>query len=148
MGMELSDIHDAVPALNKQKGAQIHATLSHLQAGSVGMRADWSLKPTPELNYHPLEGKGLPNASAGLDDSFIRVERQMMVGLPKDKDGVGAFAFCIRIAVYRLLDMARDPELRAGVARALKTMPADVAAYKDLASARGPLVERLEASAL
>jgi hypothetical protein len=143
MGMELKDIHAVVPGLNEGMGGMIGGVMSHLKPGVVGMRADWSLKASTELNHHLLENRRLPDASATLDDSFIRVERQMMVDLPPIEDVASGIAFCIRYALYRIADMAKDPDLRAGVARALRTMPDDVADYKGLAAARWPLADAL-----
>ena len=143
MGKELSDIHAVVPGLNSHLGAKIGGAMVNMKPGSIGMRADWSLKKSTVLNHHPLQYLPLPDASATLENSFIRVERQMMVGLPEVADATRGIAFCIRYALYRVADMAADPALREGVARALATMPADVAAYKGLSTARGPLAAAL-----
>lgn len=143
IGMELADIHDVVPGLNAGLGNKIGAAMAGLKSGLTGMRADWSLKASTDLNHHPLRNMRLPDASSTPDNSFIRVERQMMVGLPEARDAAAGIAFCIRYALYKVADMAEDPELRAGVARALRTMPDEVAEYKGLATARGPLAERL-----
>lgn len=143
MGMELRDIHAVVPGLNEGVGGMIGGAMGHLKPGTVGMRADWSLKASTVLNHHPLQRMRLPDASATPDDSFIRVERQMMIGLPETPDAAAGIAFCIRYALYRVADMANDPDLRAGVGRALRTMPDDVAAYKGLSDARGALVADL-----
>jgi hypothetical protein len=143
MGMELKDIHAVVPGLNERMGTMIAGAMGNLKPTIIGMRADWSLKASTVLNHHPLQGMKLPDGSATPESSFIRVERQMMVGLPAVEGAASGIAFCIRYALYRVADMAKDPDLRAGVARALRTMPADVAEYKGLATARGPLAERL-----
>jgi hypothetical protein len=143
MGMELKEIHAVVPGLNERMGAMISAFMANLKPGSIGMRADWSLKASTDLNHHPLKNLPLPDASSTPENSFIRVERQMMVGLPAVEDAAAGIAFCIRYALYRVADMAKDPDLRAGVARALRTMPADVAEYKGLTTARAPLLTEL-----
>jgi hypothetical protein len=143
MGMRLQDIHAVVPGLNERMGGMIGGAMGNLKPTSVGMRADWSLKASTDLNHHPLKNMPPPDATSTPDDSFIRVERQMMVGLPETPDAATGIAFCIRYALYRIADMAKDPDLRAGVARALRTMPDDVAEYKGLATARGPLAKRL-----
>lgn len=144
MGMELKDIHAVVPGLNGRLGAQIEGALVHLKPGPVGMRADWSLKSSTDLNHHPLQHIPLPDASATLESAYVRVERQMMVGLPETADAARGIAFCIRYALYRVADMAADPELKEGFLRTLRTMPDDVLEYKNLSAARDPLVEQLE----
>lgn len=143
IGMELADIHDVVPGLNAGLGNKIGAAMAGLKSGLTGMRADWSLKASTDLNHHPLRNMRLPDASSTPENSFIRVESQMMVGLPEAEDAAAGIAFCIRYALYKVADMAEDPELRAGVARALRTMPDEVAAYKGLATARQPLADAL-----
>jgi hypothetical protein len=145
LGMELKDIHAVVPGLNPTMGGMIGGAMGNLKPGTIGMRADWSLKASTELNHHPLRNMPLPDALATPDNSFIRVERQMMVGLPETGDATAGIAFCIRYALYRVADMANDPDLRAGVERSLGTMPDDVADYKGLAAARAPLVAGLRA---
>ncbi len=145
IGMELRDIHAVVPGLNEGMGGMIGGAMGHLKSGTVGMRADWSLKASTDLNHHPLRNMRLPDASSTPDDSFIRVERQMMAGLPENDDAAAGIAFCIRYALYRISDMAKDPDLREGVMRALRTMPDDVADYKGLMAARAPLVAGLGA---
>ena len=146
MGMRLQDIHAVVPGLNERMGGMIGGAMGNLKPTSVGMRADWSLKASTDLNHHPLKNMPPPDATSTPDDSFIRVEHQMMVGLPETPDAATGIAFCIRYALYRIADMAKDPDLRAGVARALRTMPDDVAEYKGLATARGPLAKQLAQS--
>ncbi len=143
IGKELRDIHAVVPGLNEGMGGKIGGAMANMKPGSIGMRADWSLKASTVLNHHPLQGMPLPDASATPQNSFIRVERQMMVGLPEAADATRGIAFCIRYALYRVADMAADPALREGVARALGTMPSDVAAYKGLSAAREPLAAAL-----
>lgn len=143
MGKELKDIHAVVPGLNEGMGGMIAGAMANLKPGSIGMRADWSLKASTVLNHHPLQGMPLPDASATPENSFIRVERQMMVGLPEAADASRGIAFCIRYALYRVADMAKDPDVRDGLVRALRTMPADVTAYKGLSAAREPLASAL-----
>lgn len=146
MGKELRDIHAVVPGLNERMGGMIGGAMANLKPGSIGMRADWSLKASTDLNHHPLQRLPLPDASATAWNSFIRVERQMMVGLPEGPDAARGIAFCIRYALYRVADMAEDPDVRDGLARALRTMPADVAAYKGLSAAREPIIAALSRS--
>ena len=55
-----------------------------------------------------------------------------------DTEGI---VFGIRIALHPLNTLLADPSLRAGFHRALRTMPADLAAYKGLAEARARLLE-------
>ena len=59
----------------------------------------------------------------------MRVEDQHLLKLPIS----GAVVFGIRIASLPLAAAMENPEVRAGLKTKLRTMPPDIACYKDVA---------------
>ena len=59
---------------------------------------------------------------------------------------VGGVLFAIRVSSHRVDELCVLPGIAARLARALTTMPADVATYKGLAAARDRLVQLLTAA--
>ncbi|MES2707078.1 MAG: heme-dependent oxidative N-demethylase subunit alpha family protein [Verrucomicrobiota bacterium] len=132
-GLGVAAIHTAVPGLNASLGRSIDTLLARLTPGSAWFRHNWGLSRSAERNQHP--SRSLPRLDAGvtLEEVHLRVEHQALVALPES----GGILFAIRIASHPLTDVRRDPEASSRLVRALRTMPADVAAYKGLADARG-----------
>lgn len=58
----------------------------------------------------------------------FRCERQVTLGLP----ALGASLFLIRVHVAPLLEVCTDPQRRARLVAALRSMSDDVVAYKNL----------------
>lgn len=124
----LGSIHAVIPALNEQLGRQITTFLDRLAPGDGWRRANWGLSGSTRRDQHPrLPYSGLTNESSA-EETYIRVEDQHFLKLPM----TGAIAFGIRIASYRLSDVADRPDIRAGLAEKLRTMPEAVAKYKGL----------------
>jgi hypothetical protein len=140
IGGTVADLHGVVPGLNPALGPALRQALARLRPGQAWQRANWGLAATPELNLHPALGRPAPAPPVQLDRLWLRVEEQLLLALPD----VRGLVFAIRIELIRLDDLARDPAAAAGLARALRAMPADLAAYKRLASVREPLVGILE----
>ena len=136
VGQPLEVIHTPVPHLNEQLVSPIHNFLSRLKPGVAWCRANWGLSRSPELNQHPA--RGLPKLRPPLraDEVWLRVEDQALVALPQS----GGVLFGIRIALHRLDELARDPDARAGLRRALVSMPAEMAAYKRIDAVREAVV--------
>jgi hypothetical protein len=65
----------------------------------------------------------------------------LFIKLPR----TGAILFGIRLNQYPLSELIRDPNIAARLARALESMPDEVAAYKGVAPARAALLEQLNA---
>jgi hypothetical protein len=139
MGHSVEFIHDAVPGLNPALGHPIHQFLSRMKPGTAFFRANWGLAATDELNLHPARGIAAPEPPVALDRLWLRIEDQVLVALPQ----TGGIVFGIRIALWRLDELARDKEAAAGLRRGLATMPADVASYKRVDAIRDELVALL-----
>jgi hypothetical protein len=135
IGQPLDFIHGVVPGLNTALGASIQQFLAKLKPGSAFLRDNWGIAATDELNLHPTRALPAPTLPVALDRLWLRVEHQALVALPRS----GGIVFGIRIALHRLDEVARDPEVATGLKRGLVSMPADLAAYKRLAAIRSEL---------
>jgi hypothetical protein len=140
-GRPMAEIHAPVPGLNAQLGGRIRDYLARVPAGVVGERENWGLAATDALNLHPALGRPRLGPAARLATTWLRVEEQAFLPLPE----AGGLAFLIRLELERLDGLARDTTAAAGLARHLATMPEPMAAYKGLATARGPLAAQLAA---
>lgn len=138
LGRPMDEIHAAVPGLNRTLGPPIRQFLGRIRPGGTGYaRANWGLTATPQLNLHPSRPR--PALAPGLDPArtWLRVEHQILMKLGES----GGLVFGIRIAVHALDQVLRDPVVRAGFHRAVRTMPRDLAAYKGM----GPVQDEIAA---
>lgn len=141
LGRPLTEVHAPVPGLQEEVGRGISAFLARLEPGAVWERDNWGLSADTELNRHPV--RDLPGlaADATLATTWLRLETQFLTRL----SAVPALLFGIRVSHHRLDALAADPGLAARLATSLESMPEAVAAYKGLATVRGPLVAALRA---
>lgn len=139
VGQPLEVIHTPVPHLNEQLASPIHNFLARLKPGSAWCRANWGLSRSPELNQHPA--RGLPKLGPSLreDEVWLRVEDQALIALP-ESHGV---LFGIRMSVIPLAEVKHHPPAARGLARALRTMPDAMLAYKSLLTVKGELLRLL-----
>jgi hypothetical protein len=139
IGQTLEIIHGVVPSLNAQLGSSIHSFLSKLTPGVTWLRHNWGLSRSPELNQHPQRHLRRLDGAVELSDVWLRIEHQALVALPRS----GCILFGIRIAMHSLAEVKMDAAATPKLVRALRTMPAEVAAYKGLAVARDRIIELL-----
>ncbi|QYM78407.1 DUF3445 domain-containing protein [Horticoccus luteus] len=135
MGRTLDEIHGVVPGLNAALASPIQQFLQRLKPGVAWRRANWGLAATAELNLHPARAVPAPALPVRLDALWLRVEEQALVALPRS----GGIVFGIRIALHRLDHVTAEPTVRAGLRRALETMPDDLAIYKRIEPIRAAL---------
>jgi len=136
LGHTLDFIHGVVPGLNAALASPIQQFLARLKPGVAFMRDNWGISATAELNLHPARSVPPPKLPVTLDGLWLRVEHQALVALPR----TGGVLFGIRIWLHRLDEVAKDTSARAGLRRALGSMPADVATYKRLDAVREAVV--------
>ena len=141
MRHSLAAIHAPVPTLNAALGAKIDAFLTNLRADAVWERWNWGLAATSELNDHPARHLPRLTAASSPDACWFRAEHQAFRLLPETR----TILFAIRLELFPLTELAADSSLAARLAGVLRSMPAEIAAYKGLATARGPLADLLEA---
>ncbi len=127
VGHTLDFIHGVVPGLNRVLGSPIQQFLTKLKPGVAFLRHNWGLAASDELNLHPARRLAPPTSPVRLDGLWLRVEHQALLALPQTR-GV---AFGIRIALHRMDNVAKT-SAASGLARALETMPPEVADYKNL----------------
>lgn len=132
MGKSLEEIHAVVPGLNASTGKAIHTFLTKMKPGTGWLRENWGLSASAERNQHPV--RRLPKLAPAADPAeiFLRVEEQILCPLPESR-GV---LFGIRLRHHSLGEVWNHPEWRRRFERALETMPASMAAYKNLAAWR------------
>lgn len=141
MGRPLDDIHSVVPGLNEQLAAPITQFLHRLAPGIAWCRENWGLSASPSLNQHPALRTPRLTADATLERTWLRVERQALVALPR----TGGVCFGIRVESHPLTSVKADAGAGEGLLRALETMPPALAEYKGLSSARPRLMALLRA---
>jgi hypothetical protein len=136
IGRPLDAIHRPVPTLNAQFANPVQQFLARIKPGISWERINWGLSRSPELNQHP--GRKLPrlDSTVTIDEVWFRAEYQSLVSLPKT-NGV---LFGIRLAIERLANVIRDAQFAEGLARAIRSMPEAIAAYKGIAPARERLL--------
>lgn len=139
VGKPIELIHEVVPGMNTQIGAQIHTFLSRLKPGVTWLRSNWGLSRSPDLNQHPKRNLPRLGSNVGLGDVWFRVEHQALLALP-ESEGI---LFGIRLAVHPLAALQSDSIARPRLIRALRTMPDAVAHYKGLAAVRDRLISIL-----
>ena len=120
MGMSMSEIHGPVPGMDKTKYEQIWKACLHK---GPYLRHNWTLTDSSDLNQHPSRGIGKDFDG---EELYLRVERQVLVGLPK----VDSVVFLIRTFVNKI-DELNCCE-RAGIAIALNKMTDKELEYKGL----------------
>jgi len=141
LGKPLAEVHGPVPGLQAGLGPSIRTFLDRLVVGASWERLNWGLSANEELNHHPERGLPRLTEAVRLERCWLRLERQFLTRL----SGSGAVLFGIRVSVHRLDELAAVPGVAAGVARAVRSMTAEVADYKGLTEARGALCQLLEA---
>lgn len=139
IGRPLDLIHQVVPGLNEQIGIPIARFLSNLKPGYAWLRANWGLSRSGELNQHPERRLPRLEASTTFDEIWLRIEYQALVLLPRTH-GV---LFGIRIETYPLSEIRNNNVEAHGLARALRTMPEDMARYKGIAAVRESVARAL-----
>lgn len=143
IGRELDFIHAPVPGLNAALGTQIQGFLQKIRPNISWNRTNWGLSRSPELNQHPERNLPRLDASVNVTEVFLRIEYQSLAALPVTE----GILFGIRIAVHPLPEVIAEPQAAQRLARALETMPEDLARYKGLATARSRVVDLLRTGA-
>lgn len=140
LGLPIDEIHSVVPGLNAALGKRISGFLERLRPGVAWLRSNWGLSRSEERNQHPSRNLPRLDAQTGLKEVWLRVERQALVALPES----GGVLFGIRIETVPLAKIAQDVLARHRLLCQLKTMPDDMAAYKNIQAVREPLIRELE----
>lgn len=128
LGRTVTEIHGAVPGLNDVLAERIRRFLSGLRPGQVFERENWGLAATGELDLHPGAGRPRLMPETPDQDVWFRLEEQAFIGL----DGGDTLLFLIHVRTWPLREVIEATGAGDGFERMLRTMPAEVAAYKGL----------------
>jgi hypothetical protein len=139
LGQPVEFIHGPVPGLNAHIGAAIRKFLAALKPGAASLRHNWGLSCSPELNQHPDRALPRLDATVSAEEVWLRVEHQALVALPQS----GGILFGIRVVNHPLNEVKTEKLATARLCRALETMPEEMARYKNLATARGRILDLL-----
>jgi dimethylamine monooxygenase subunit A len=146
LGRPLREIHGPVPRFDAQLGPAADAALMRLTPDRPQWRVGWTLDDVGELHQPPgSPGRPAPAAVADVADTVrLRLELETLRRLPRH----GAVLFTIRTVMTPLRWFASDPAEAGRLARALRAIPDDVAAYKSLGASRDAAARWLEEVAM
>ena len=139
IGRPRAEVHGPVPLYADRLAAPVDRFMRHLRPERIAGRLNWSVVDDPAL-FQPT-GKFVADRNFSVtpdnagDRLFLRVERQTFRRLPVSD----AILFGIRVHVYPLWRVAS-----AGLADAVRALPADIARYKSLPAFRDALLAWLE----
>lgn len=148
VGRSMTEVHAPVARLNDQLAGPVDKVLDRLRPEMGFWRLGWGVLDTGEL-YQAVDGTAGPRPGAlgvdhlTLDDIHLRVERETLRRFPR----TGCVLFTIRTHLATLRSIADDPAQTAVLIDAIRAMPDDVAAYKQL-DELGPHVCALLADAV
>ena len=131
IGAPLAAVHAPVAQLNDQLGPAVDGFFARLRPERSFWRVGWGILDTAD-GYTPVDGSADPRpAEPTIDDLHVRVERETLRRFPR----TDAVLFTLRTYISPLRAVVADPENRAGIARIVDAMPADVRDYKQITDA-------------
>lgn len=129
-GASLAELHAPVPHAERLRAAGAAIADAMVDKGPF-VRYVWSLAADDAASHHPRRHPAAPLHGRDPASWWLRVERQTTLPLP----GLDTAAFFIRV-LHRPLALAlATPERRARLASAVRSMDAELRAYKGLAGA-------------
>ncbi|GEL70404.1 heme-dependent oxidative N-demethylase family protein [Myxococcus virescens] len=147
LGRSLLAVHEPVPQFNAKLGPSTLKLMEGLKPGRPVTRCNWAISVTERLDLEPRTlpewrhlFDGITPDNAG-ERCFLRLERQTLTRLPRTR----AILFTIHTYVAPVASEVEAPGRRQRLARVLRTVPADTAAYKRVAPVLAPLLGYLEA---
>ncbi|AQA05467.1 hypothetical protein BVC93_27295 [Mycobacterium sp. MS1601] len=147
LGMTFTDLHGPVPRVHGTgMVARTERFIRALSPGDVVRRLNWSMYETGELDASLESAHGrAPRAElqtrlcAEPGALRMRIEIQHLTALPR----TGAILFLITTQLAPLSQLAAVPQWRAQLLSVLAELPEDLAAYKNFADLRTPILEWL-----
>lgn len=147
IGRPLAPIHAPVPGFAETLGNPVERFFHRLGAGRGVWRANWGLiddpalfQPTGHFRTDPAAGVTAENVG---DKLWLRVERQTLLRLPQ----TGDILFTIRILRERLRETAAVPARAGRLAELIRSMPAELKAYKSITPFEPALLAYLDRTA-
>ncbi|KAF3920578.1 hypothetical protein ABW21_db0200678 [Orbilia brochopaga] len=131
MGMTLREIHRPVPLFREKLAPSMDRFFGKLEVGRWVKRLNWTVSTHEKLSLpignHIYDGDSVPQAldTVDLDRTYLRVERQVLLRLPKSK----AMAFFVKTYMTPLTQIKAEGEGDA-LATAIEGMPEKLGIYK------------------
>lgn len=142
IGLTMAEVHEPVDRLNEQLEAPIDRFFDRLTPERSFWRLGWGVLDTPDW-FTPVDGTAAPRPrSPAPDQLFLRVERETLRRFPV----TGCVLFTIRTYVSSMSGIRSTPDIAQRLAAAVESLPADVRAYKDVATTASDLVDFLRRS--
>ncbi len=139
LGLSVAGVHAVVPGMNAALESRVDKLLRALKPGEGWIRSNWSAEESAARNQHPRQLTPDMTSPADPERVWLRREHQLLFRLPE----TGGIVFGIRLEMTSLRDILSDPEMARRWARGLRTIPADLLAYKGLLPVRGDLISLL-----
>ena len=105
------------------------------------VRFAWGLSNDRILDHHPEDTRPF-RFENDKDDLYVRVERQVLLGIPDKK----LLLFFIRTYYADCRELCRGTEIREGMASALQSMSPELLSYKGLLESRDRIVRWLRST--
>ena len=137
----LADLHAPVPHAGPLRAAGAAIADAMVEKGPF-VRYVWSLAVDDAPSHHSRRHPATPLAGRDPGTWWLRVERQTTLPVP----GAGASAFFIRVLHQPLARAVASPGRRARLASAVRSMDAELLAYKGLTGSAVALLDWLERS--
>jgi len=140
LGLEVEEIHAPVPGLNGALAPKINNLLERLPASQAWLRVNWGLSSCPDRNQHPLRHRPRLGQETPMEQIWLRVEHQALVRLPQTQ----GILFGIRLHCFGLESLQARPAVARAIAGQLRSMPAEMQAYKGIQDVAGRVAGWLE----
>jgi dimethylamine monooxygenase subunit A len=132
LGRPLAEVHARVPFYGDRLARPVDRFMGQVRPGHIAARLNWSVLDDPTLfqptgKWRTAHDATITEQNAG-DRLFLRVERQTLRRLPAS----AAVLFGIRVHVYPMAGVVTTPAIAAGLAAAVRALPAETAHYKSL----------------
>jgi hypothetical protein len=148
IGKPLPAVHEHVPLYAERLARPVDRFMAHVKPGKLAVRLNWSIMDDPALFQLGGKFRRERNDAVTIDNAsevlHLRVERQSLSLLPIS----GYVLFGIRVHVYPLWTITRQPELAARLAGAVRQLPQEMANYKSLLPFRDALLAHLDRRAM
>lgn len=139
IGKSFSEIHRPV-ARFAESNPNTSKLVKALMGGKPYIRFAWGLSNDPLLDHHPDTTENF-HFNGDEDSLYLRVERQVLVGLPKND----LLFFFIRTYYQDCRQVCQDAGVTAGLVKTLMSINSDLLGYKGLSESRNRIVDWLQA---
>jgi Protein of unknown function (DUF3445) len=123
LGLPVTAIHGPVPHYAEELGDRVDRFLDRLSPDRPVWRRNWTVHASPELHApHPVTSP----VPVAYQDHWLRSERQVLVALPRS----AGVLFTIRTEQVAMATLSEHPRIATRLAKALRSTPPELAAYR------------------